>query len=504
MRRVLAPALALLAVLLIASSARAGGPSAQIVGGGFASAGEIPYQVLVLPGDKLCGGSLLDSTHVATAAHCVYDEESGTVVDPRVTDVFGGLIDLNQVNGAPHAAVTAVAIDPDYDPARITHDAAVLTLATPLSGTGIAPIDLAAAGTAPLPGTDLVVSGWGTTQQRPADTSPNTDDVSDLLKDLHIAPSAGCTIYRDYTPAFHLCAGGQTSEGVCQGDSGGPLVETVGGVPKLVGIVSATGGCGLAGFPTVFARVAQPAIHQFLVDRGVGHDEAAPVPTTAPSILGAPVVGSSLFCQPGAWSGAKSYAFRFEKADGTLLARSQALPVTPALAGTSVRCVVTATALTLEREAASAEVAIPAPGPAAPGAGMATPDPSAAATPQPAGGATPPLDTTPPVARITKVRCGRTVCVLDVKVVDPAPSSGVSGLQARVSTAYRATCGTGRKRHGCTRTIARSLPAVSTSPTTMRVVTPHLRKGTQTFSLVGVDLRGNRQVTPTKLTRRLG
>ncbi|MDX6688104.1 MAG: hypothetical protein QOF86_4232, partial [Baekduia sp.] len=103
MRRVLAPALALLAVLLIASSARAGGPSAQIVGGGFASAGEIPYQVLVLPGDKLCGGSLLDSTHVATAAHCVYDEESGTVVDPRVTAVVGGRSDRHQVNGAPPA-----------------------------------------------------------------------------------------------------------------------------------------------------------------------------------------------------------------------------------------------------------------------------------------------------------------------------------------------------------------------------------------------------------------
>jgi hypothetical protein len=501
MRRVLAPVLALLAVLLVASSARAGGPSAQIVGGGFATAAEIPYQVLVLPGDNLCGGSLLDSTHVATAAHCVYDESTGTLVDPRVTDVFGGLIDLNQLGSAPHAAVTAVAIDPDYDPVRITHDAAVLTLATPLTGTGIAPIGLAAAGTAPLPGADLVVSGWGTTYPRPANGSPNTDPVSDLLKDLHIAPSDGCTIYRDYAPAFHLCAGGQTSEGVCQGDSGGPLVETVGGVPQLVGIVSATGGCGLAGFPTVFARVAQPAIHQFLVDRGVGHDEAAPVPTTAPSILGAPVVGSSLFCQPGGWAGAKSYTYRFETADGTPLARTQALPVTPGLAGTSVRCVVTATALTVKREAGSAEVAIPAPG--APAPAPPAPDPSPAMSPRPSGAA-PPLDTTPPVARITKLRCGRAVCVLDVKVVDPAPSSGVSGVQARVSTAYRTTCGKGRKRRGCTRTVARSLPAVSTSPTTMRVVTPHLRKGTQTFSLVGVDLRGNRQATPTTLTRRLG
>jgi hypothetical protein len=503
MRRVLAPVLALLAVLLVASPAEAGGPSAQIVGGGFASAGEIPYQVLVLPDDNLCGGSLLDSTHVATAAHCVYDEASGTVVDPRFTDVFGGVVDLKQLPSAKHAAVTAVAIDPDYDPVRITHDAAVLTLAAPLTGTGIAPIDLAPAGTAPAPGADLVVSGWGTTQQRPADGSENPDRVSDLLKDLHIAPSDGCTIYRDYTPAFHLCAGGQTSEGVCQGDSGGPLVETVGGVPQLVGIVSATGGCGLAGFPTVFARVAQPAIHQFLADRGVGHAEAAPVSTVAPSLLGTPIVGSSLFCQPGAWSGAKSYSYRFERADGTLLTRSQALPVTSALAGTSVHCVVTATALTVKREASSPDVAIPAPGaPAAPA--PAAPDASAGVTPQPAAGGTPPPDTTPPVARITKARCGRAVCVLDVRVVDPAPSSGISGVQARVSTAYRTRCGKGRKLRGCTRTIARRLPAVSTSPTTMRVVTPHLRKGTQTFSLVGVDLRGNRQVTPTTLTRRVG
>ncbi len=53
----------------------------RIIGGRFANAGEVPYQVLLLkPGGAFCGGALLDTDDlknrvVITAAHCilVYD-----------------------------------------------------------------------------------------------------------------------------------------------------------------------------------------------------------------------------------------------------------------------------------------------------------------------------------------------------------------------------------------------------------------------------------------------
>jgi len=44
----------------------------KIVGGDFAFEGQFPYQVsLFLDSSFFCGGSLISSTTVLTAAHCV-------------------------------------------------------------------------------------------------------------------------------------------------------------------------------------------------------------------------------------------------------------------------------------------------------------------------------------------------------------------------------------------------------------------------------------------------
>ncbi len=50
----------------------------RIIGGRFANAGEVPYQVLLLNADgTFCGGALLDTDDlenrvVITAAHCIF------------------------------------------------------------------------------------------------------------------------------------------------------------------------------------------------------------------------------------------------------------------------------------------------------------------------------------------------------------------------------------------------------------------------------------------------
>ncbi len=43
-----------------------------------------------------CGGVILDATHVATAAHCVFDEGSGQATPPGQLHVLAGTDDLNQ------------------------------------------------------------------------------------------------------------------------------------------------------------------------------------------------------------------------------------------------------------------------------------------------------------------------------------------------------------------------------------------------------------------------
>ena len=69
----------------------------------------------------------------------------------------------------------------------------------------------------------------------------------------------------DHFEEFEFCAGrpdmndnGLTQEGatICQGDSGGPLICNDDGRPVVYGVSSWLGGCGEAGRPSVFAKVA--------------------------------------------------------------------------------------------------------------------------------------------------------------------------------------------------------------------------------------------------------
>jgi secreted trypsin-like serine protease len=56
-----------------------------------------------------------------------------------------------------------------------------------------------------------------------------------------------------------LCAGGPRGEQACTGDSGGPLIYygDPGGVPRVIGVVSAGKKCGTLGEPSRYTRVAK-------------------------------------------------------------------------------------------------------------------------------------------------------------------------------------------------------------------------------------------------------
>ena len=498
MRRVLAPVIAVLAALApIPAAAHAAGATNRVIGGTDATPTSVPWQALVLPDGYLCGGVILDATHVATAAHCARDEDTGVVIAPSAIAVHAGIANRLATGQAP--AVAGVTVDPDYDPDAATGDLAILRLAAPglaLDATTVKAIGLTDAGYAPSGSDPLTLSGWGSTAARSPydDTTPQwPSDVLQVTSGLHA--SNGCaSVYSPFDDDRLLCAG-QTGLDACQGDSGGPLVAQVGGVPKLAGLVTGGAGCAWSGYPGYYARVAYPANHDFLAQRGDGAQIADPA--VPPALTGVAKAGGLLTCDTGSWEGSYAYTIRF-LADGRVVARNAAqLPLTAALAGAHVSCLVDAVSPTATAEASSATVLVAAADPAAVPAPAVRPAPAPVPTPAPA----PAVDATPPVAKITKLRCGRTACVLDVHVEDAAPSSGIKAVAGRVTTTYVATCVRNHKRHACAKTVVQTLKSAVTGPGTYRLTTPRLRKGKHTFSLLATDGRGNRQAKATTASK---
>ncbi|MFI5613076.1 S1 family peptidase [Amycolatopsis sp. NPDC051903] len=219
------------------------GAAAQgsIVGGERASLADFPYAVYLVDGagTQFCGGVIVSSSAVATAAHCA---EAVSTKDIRVV---AGREDKRTDDGAAYA-VSKAWVHPDFTKAENGADIAVLTVRGRLPARAA---KLARDAGGYEPGTKATVAGWG----RVADGGDRSDYLRSAVVPM-VADSACQSAYASFDAASMVCAGYEAG-GVdaCQGDSGGPLV--VGGT--LVGIVSFGDGCAKAGKPGVYTRVTE-------------------------------------------------------------------------------------------------------------------------------------------------------------------------------------------------------------------------------------------------------
>lgn len=238
----------------------------RIVGGDPVPDGKFPFvaALRIKEGDntRFCGGSLIDSSHVLTAAHCLVGSK-GTASPGDVSVVVGRT--LLSSNQGQERAVKDVFVHPRFNPRTFAYNASVLELDRPI--TNIQPIALAQPKTgANKPGSRATVVGFGNTIAQSPDFSEE-DKFTDRLQEAQVPlvsdKECGQAYGEVLAPKVELCAGKKGVDS-CQGDSGGPLFRAVNGQVRQIGIVSFGNGCAQAKFPGVYTQVSAEPILSFI------------------------------------------------------------------------------------------------------------------------------------------------------------------------------------------------------------------------------------------------
>ncbi|GAX21586.1 transmembrane protease serine 6 [Fistulifera solaris] len=212
----------------------------RIVGGAPATDGEYPFYVHTR--GTICGGTLIHSDIVLTAAHC----DEAFAIDQTV---YIGAIELSG-EGDETNTVQQQLLHPLYDTNTYENDIMLIKL-TSASSSPVAQWNTKAS--VPASNSKVDVIGFGATSEG--------GDVSSILLEvaLTVQSAQTCVETMGADPVTQICAGELTGgKDSCQGDSGGPLL--VG--DTVVAIVSVGVGCARPNYPGINTRVS--AYTQFI------------------------------------------------------------------------------------------------------------------------------------------------------------------------------------------------------------------------------------------------
>ncbi|XP_071450637.1 CLIP domain-containing serine protease B9-like isoform X2 [Hetaerina americana] len=220
-----------------------------------------------------CGGTLINSRYVITAAHCVTKLPSGM----RLVTVRLGEHDERTARDCGEDGVCAdpvqdfapqgVTAHRAYDTPKYRNDVGLVRLDRAVNiSTYVSPICLPfdSLSTKNYTGLRSSVAGWGVTEIGSPSGSPTLRFVNVRV----VSPGVCTEAFRqeaDVDPSSQICAGGQEDQDSCEGDSGGPLSReedaldpAEASTPRhvLIGVVSfGSRLCGSVNMPGVYARV---------------------------------------------------------------------------------------------------------------------------------------------------------------------------------------------------------------------------------------------------------
>ncbi|XP_078389613.1 trypsin-like [Cetorhinus maximus] len=213
----------------------------RIVGGYECAPHSLPYQVYITYVRRpWCGGSLLNSQWILSAAHC--HSRSNRL------KVWVGAHDLSIDEGSRQSPRVVKAIQhPHYDYGTTDNDIMLMKVSPPVQfNEKVQPIRLPSSCASV--GTQCIASGWG-------NMINGEEQFPDRLQCLEvpILSDTECgSSYKDSITPNMFCAGFlEGGKETCQADSGGPLVCA----GEQQGIVSWGFACGHPGYPSVYTKL---------------------------------------------------------------------------------------------------------------------------------------------------------------------------------------------------------------------------------------------------------
>jgi len=262
----------LIFLLLLQTWKGEAGPSGnRIIGPQQTPKNEFPWLVKIelrsIDGFSIphCGGTLLNTRVVLSAAHCTFFPKSNVAIPFDMMTVYLGEHDTTIPDGEQAVGISHYLIHPYYNNANADNDFAIIYLSREIQFS-----DTIKRACLPQPYTAydniaVVAAGWGAEKNNGMGTTrPKHVDLTTMSNQVCNSKLAGQPLFGwqwvqvvGGVTDNMLCATGMR-KGICSGDSGGPLM--VKGYEQTVIGVSSWGpadtGCNMYGeTPSVFARV---------------------------------------------------------------------------------------------------------------------------------------------------------------------------------------------------------------------------------------------------------